>query len=73
MQRRRSFAKKEDVARINHRIRAPQVRLISEGGEQVGVVPVSQAIQRALDAELDLVEIAPNANPPVCKIMDYGK
>ncbi|MBD3347167.1 MAG: translation initiation factor IF-3 [Chitinivibrionales bacterium] len=73
MQKRKFFAKKEDETRINHRVRASQVRLISESGEQVGVVPTSQALQRALDVELDLVEIAPNANPPVCKIMDYGK
>jgi translation initiation factor IF-3 len=49
------------------------VRLIDQDGEQAGVVPLAQARQMAEDAELDLVEISPNAKPPVCRIMDYGK
>jgi translation initiation factor IF-3 len=49
------------------------VRLVDENGEQVGVVPSNAAIQRALDAGLDLVEVSPNADPPVCKILDFGK
>lgn len=49
------------------------MRLIDEKGEQVGIVPVREAQQKALEAELDLVEIVPNAKPPVCRIMDYGK
>jgi len=49
------------------------VRLINEAGEQVGVVPVAQALNIANEANLDLVEISPNADPPVCRIMDYGK
>jgi len=49
------------------------VRLINEEGEQVGVVPVAQALNIANEANLDLVEISPNADPPVCRIMDYGK
>jgi translation initiation factor IF-3 len=59
--------------RINDRIRAPEIRLIGAEGENVGVVHPAKAMQMARDAELDLVEISPNANPPVCKIMDYGK
>lgn len=59
--------------RINHRIRVPEVRLIGVTGEQLGVVPTSEAQARARDAGLDLVEISPTARPPVCRIMDYGK
>lgn len=59
--------------RINDRVRAPEVRLIGADGEQVGIVTRDQALSRAQDAGLDLVEVAPNAEPPVCKIMDYGK
>ena len=51
----------------------PQVRLIGADGEQVGVVPTSEALETAAEAELDLVEVSPNAEPPVCRIMDYGK
>jgi translation initiation factor IF-3 len=63
---------KDDV-RLNDRIRVPNVRLIDEKGEQVGVVPTSQALQMARDRGLDLMEVAATANPPVCKICDYGK
>jgi translation initiation factor IF-3 len=63
---------KDDV-RLNERIRVPQVRLIDENGEQVGIVPTSQALQMARDKGLDLMEVSPNAQPPVCKICDYGK
>ncbi|MCK5589404.1 MAG: translation initiation factor IF-3, partial [Dehalococcoidales bacterium] len=59
--------------RINLQIRAGKVRLIGEEGEQLGEVPSSQALQIAREHELDLVEVAPTANPPVCKILDYGK
>uniref|UniRef100_UPI00404AC8F7 translation initiation factor IF-3 n=1 Tax=Candidatus Planktophila sp. TaxID=2175601 RepID=UPI00404AC8F7 len=59
--------------RINDRIRTPQIRLIGYTGEQVGVVDIEVALQMADEVGLDLVEIAPEANPPVCKIMDYGK
>lgn len=59
--------------RINEAIRVPEVRLIAPDGEQVGVVPLDQALERAADEALDLVEISPTAKPPVCKIMDYGK
>ena len=59
--------------RINERIRVTEVRLIGPAGEQVGVVPIEQAMRMAREADLDLVEVAPEANPPVCKVMDYGK
>jgi translation initiation factor IF-3 len=62
-----------DTTRINDRIRAAEVRLIDENGEQVGVVPTGQALDRARDRDLDLVEIAPTAKPPVCRILDYSK
>jgi translation initiation factor IF-3 len=59
--------------RVNERIRVPEVRLIGPNGEQVGIVRIDDALRVAADADLDLVEVAPNAKPPVCKIMDYGK
>ncbi|MBN7786062.1 translation initiation factor IF-3 [Ponticoccus gilvus] len=59
--------------RVNDRIRAPEIRLIGAEGENVGVVSPSRAMEMAEQAGLDLVEISPNANPPVCKIMDFGK
>ncbi len=58
---------------MNDAITAPQVRLIGADGEQIGVVPLEEAQRHAEEAELDLVEIVPNADPPVCRIMDYGK
>jgi translation initiation factor IF-3 len=59
--------------RINDRIRAREVRLVSAEGEQIGIKPLPEALSIARAAELDLVEVAPQANPPVCRIMDYGK
>ncbi|NGX55269.1 MAG: Translation initiation factor IF-3 [Chlamydiae bacterium] len=59
--------------RINKRIRAPKVRVIGPDGEQIGVIATRDALQRAQDVNLDLVEVAANAEPPVCKIIDYGK
>lgn len=59
--------------RVNNQIRVSPVRLIDEKDEQVGVVPIEDARRRAQDANLDLVEVAPHANPPVCRILDYGK
>ena len=59
--------------RINHQIRASEVRVIGPEGENFGVLPLSEAIQRAEEVGLDLIEISPNANPPVEKIMEYGK
>ena len=58
---------------INEQIKASEVRLIGEEGEQLGIVPIEEALQKADEANLDLVLIAPTANPPVCKIIDYGK
>ena len=59
--------------RVNERIRIREVRLVDEDGQQVGVVPTMQALEMARDRGLDLVEVAPNAIPPVCRLMDYGK
>ncbi|MCJ7872381.1 translation initiation factor IF-3 [Phaeobacter sp. J2-8] len=58
---------------MNERIRATEIRLIGAEGENVGVVTPARAMEMAADAGLDLVEISPNATPPVCKIMDFGK
>ncbi|MGH3222283.1 MAG: translation initiation factor IF-3 [Streptosporangiaceae bacterium] len=60
-------------ARINERIRSPEVRLVGPKGEQIGIVSVNDALKLAQEADLDLVEVAPTARPPVCKLMDYGK
>ncbi len=59
--------------RINRQIRVKNVRLIDAAGEQAGIVSIQDAQKRADDANLDLVEVQPNADPPVCRIMDYGK
>lgn len=59
--------------RINERIRVSPVRLIGPDGEQLGIIPTNEALARAQDSGLDLVEVAPNGNPPVCRILDYGK
>jgi len=58
---------------VNEQIRAREVRLVGPEGEQVGIVPLERALQLAADVDLDLVEVAPMARPPVCKLMDYGK
>ena len=62
-----------DIVRINEKIRADQVRLIGPDGEQVGIVDIREALSYADRLNLDLVEVAPMATPPVCKVMDYGK
>src|SRR5258707_7265464 len=59
--------------RINERIRVPEVRLVGPNGEQVGIVSIDDAVRLAQEADLDLVEVAPTARPPVAKLMDYGK
>jgi len=59
--------------RVNEQIRVREVRLIDGEGEQRGIVPILEALKIAKEQELDLVEVAPQANPPVCKILDYGK
>ncbi|MDI6775073.1 MAG: translation initiation factor IF-3 [Verrucomicrobiota bacterium] len=59
--------------RANHKIRVPMVRCINGDGTMVGVVPTREALKMAIDQGLDLVEVSPNADPPVCRIMDFGK
>ncbi len=63
----------EEAFRINHRIRVPEVRVIDEDGEQLGIMSTYDAIRKAEEKGLELVEVSPKASPPVCKIMDYGK
>jgi translation initiation factor IF-3 len=62
-----------DTTRINERIRVPEVRLIDETGEQVGVMKTDDALRYAQERDLDLVEVAPEARPPVCRVLDYSK
>lgn len=62
-----------DKFRINEDIKAPSVRVIDSDGKQLGIMSVEEALKAARERELDLIEIAPQANPPVCKIVDYGK
>lgn len=59
--------------RVNESIRVREVRLVSDTGEQLGIVPIKEALQISLEKNLDLVEVAPSAKPPVCRMMDYGK
>ncbi|MDX2264301.1 MAG: translation initiation factor IF-3 [Hyphomicrobiales bacterium] len=73
MRRPMNAAPSKEGPRVNDDITAREVQLINETGENVGVVAKRDALMRAADAGLDLVEISPNATPPVCKIMDYGK
>ena len=72
-----SLIKEFDISasdyRVNTSIRAPKVRLIGADGTNVGVVDIQEAQRMAREAELDLVEVAPNAKPPVCRVMDFGK
>jgi translation initiation factor IF-3 len=58
---------------VNDRIRSPEIRLVGPDGSQIGIVSIQDALRRAQDLDLDLVEVAPQADPPVCRIMDYGK
>jgi translation initiation factor IF-3 len=70
----RGYSKsKEPEVRINQRIRAKEVRLIAGDGEQLGVLSIREALTLSEERGVDLVEVAPNANPPVCRLMDYGK
>ncbi len=64
---------RERQDRRNDQITVPKVRLVDADGEQVGIVSIEDALSKAADAGLDLVEVAPQADPPVCRIMDYGK
>lgn len=59
--------------RLNHQIKAPKLRVISDNGKQIGILSLEEALKKAREMELDLVEISPNANPPVAKIIDYKK
>ena len=59
--------------RVNKRIRANEVQLITHEGDNIGIVPIGEALDRAREVGLDLIEVAPNVKPPVCKIIDYGK
>lgn len=68
-----TISTKKKETRLNDRITAPEVRLIGVEGEQVGVVPLSEALAKAQEAGVDLVEISPTAVPPVCRLMDFGK
>lgn len=72
------MTKKEDSslikqANVNEKIRASEVRVVGSDGKQLGIMPLNRALDLAAQEELDLVEVAPGAEPPVCKIMDYGK
>jgi len=62
-----------DPTRINERIRVPEVRLIDENGQQVGIMRTQEALRYAQERDLDLVEVAPDAKPPVCRVLDYSK
>jgi translation initiation factor IF-3 len=62
-----------DLTRINDRIRVPEVRLIGEDGNQIGVIKTDEALRYAQERDLDLVEVAPDARPPVCRVLDYSK
>ena len=64
---------KQQRVRINEQIKVPEVRLIGPDGQQIGVLPIREALAYAAEAHLDLVEVAPQAAPPVCRVMDYGK
>jgi len=59
--------------KINHQIKAPELRIIGPEGENLGVLSLSAALEKAQEMGVDLIEISPNANPPICKLMDYGK
>ncbi len=67
------MAPERDTTRVNERIRVPEIRVIGAEGEQLGVMAPEQALTQAQEVGLDLVEVAPNSRPPVCRIMDYGR
>ncbi len=69
----RAVSKRKDDVRINERIRVPQVRLVDEAGQMLGVLSTRDALEKAMQRGFDLVMVSPNASPPVCRIMDYGK
>ncbi|WP_078715655.1 translation initiation factor IF-3 [Paucidesulfovibrio gracilis] len=69
----RRFPRKDDGVRRNERIRIPKVRVVDEDGNQLGILPTHEALSLARERGLDLVEVAASADPPVCRIMDYGR
>jgi translation initiation factor IF-3 len=69
----RDHHRREPQTRVNEQIRITPIRVIGANGEQVGIIPTAQAMEMAREAQLDLVEVAPQEKPPVCKIMDFGK
>jgi len=69
----RGVAIEKSYYRVNERIRAAQVRVIDDNGAQIGILGIKEALAMAQEKELDLIEVAPDASPPVCRIMDYGK
>ncbi|MCC8021984.1 MAG: translation initiation factor IF-3 [Akkermansia sp.] len=73
IQNRRRFRSRDEQIRVNERIRAPKVRVITASGEQLGIMHTREALEKAKAVGLDLVEVAPNADPPVCRVIDYGK
>ncbi|NJN81089.1 MAG: translation initiation factor IF-3 [Caldilineaceae bacterium] len=74
MARRAPFrTEKKDTTRINDEIRVREVRVVGADGSQLGILPINDALSLAIQEDLDLVEVAPNAAPPVCRLMDYGK
>lgn len=73
LQHRRPFPIPKDTTRINEYIRVPVIRVIDDEGRQLGVIPTREALEKAREKNLDLVEVSPNADPPVCRITDYGK
>ncbi|MFO7754127.1 MAG: translation initiation factor IF-3, partial [Desulfobacteraceae bacterium] len=68
-----SKGKKQDKVNLNRDIDADEVRVIGTDGEQVGIIPIEKAVAMAEERDMDLVEVSPEAKPPVCRIMDYGK
>ncbi len=66
-------ARDKEPYRVNEKIRVKEVRVVDENGKMIGIMPIEEALRLAYERELDLVEVAPNENPPVCKIIDYGK
>lgn len=71
--RRRLPTKPDKKFRVNEQIQAQEVRVIGDEGEHIGIIPIAEALKRAAESELDLIEVEPTAEPPVCRMMDYGK
>lgn len=71
--RRSFFVPPKETIRINEYIRVPEIRVVDADGTALGIIPVQQALEKARERGLDLVEVSPTANPPVCRIMDFGK